>query len=352
MSVTPWWTSRLCLVGIAGLLACGGGSDAQTDATPLPPATKLDLLFMIDNSATAVELQTQVTASFGAFTAQLQARFGGELPDVHVGVISGSVGAGGYAVQSCDGDGDDGRLLSQPRSMCAGPGGDWLEDAPDGSGGRQRNFGSSLEATFACIAELGNSGCGFQQHFEAVRRALDGRHAAHAGFVRADAILAVVIVSDDDDCTASDTQVYDPDAETAIGPLSLFRCARYGWLCNGTELTGGTATYTDCVPRTDSYLTDPADLVSFLQGLKPDPRMVVMAGVFADRAPVVLRENDQGQTQQQNICAALPHSTNIRDRAVVDAFAGIWIDSCDTQLSPGMQRLADHIADRMRAPAP
>lgn len=314
------------------------------DAAPLAPTTQLDVLFVVDNSGSSEEVQENVIAAFPTFTARLESRFAGTLPDLHVGVISGSVGVAGHAISRCEGDGDDGKLLA--RGFCEVQVGLWIEDAPDG-GGRARNYTGTLDATFACIAKLGIDGCGFQQHLTAIRRALDGRHAEHMGFVRPGAILAVVIVTDDDDCSAADSAVYDPDPNAGVGPLSTFRCAKYGWLCNDAELPDAEATYTDCAPRTDSFLVDPADTVSFLQGLKQDPRMVVMAGVFADRSPVSVTVNEMGEAGHENICPSSPHSTNIRDRATVDAVGGVWVDSCDAQLGLGMARIADHIADRM-----
>ncbi len=339
------------------LCACGPSSGDTTDAAnaidaaPLAPTTQLDVLFVIDNSGSSEEVKENVIAAFPTFTARLESRFAGALPDVHVGVTSGSVGVGGHAISGCEGDGDDGILQNAPRNAgCEPPAGLWIEDAPDG-GGRARNYTGTLDATFACIANLGIDGCGYQQHLTAIERALDGRHAEHAGFVRPGAILAVVIVTDDDDCSAADTALYDPDPTAGVGPLSSFRCAKYGWLCNGAELPDAEATYTDCAPRTDSFLVDPADTVSFLQGLKQDPRMVVMAGVFADRSPVSVTVNAMGEAHHQNICPLSPHSTNIRDRAAVDAIGGVWVDSCDADLGPGMARIADHIADRMVAPS-
>lgn len=339
--------------------ACGGGGGAQdaappvaADAAPLPPTRAVDVLFVVDNSGTTGELQTIVAGKLWELRAQLTARFGGELPDVHIGVVSGDVGIGGFTISSgCAGEGDDGRLQNLPRGPCVAPGGLWIEDVSDGAGGRTRNYGGMLEEALACIAKLGNEGCGFQQHLEAIRRALDGRHAEHAGFLRDDAILAVIIVADDDDCTAADPAVYDPSSDAGVGPLSSARCAFYGWLCNGEPIPPIAATYTDCTPRTDSYLVDPLETVAFLQGLKADPRMVVMAGVFPDRTPVLIDvDPSDGTAGQTNICPTFPHSTNIRDRAAVDALGGVWGDGCDEYPIAEFGRIADHIADRMGAP--
>jgi len=58
-----------------------------------------------------------------------------------------------------------------------------------------------------------------------------------------------------------------------------------------------------------------------------------------------------------NICplttnTGYPHSTNIRDRGLVDELGGVWVDGCLEDVSAGMAAIADHIADRMVAPSP
>ncbi len=353
-----------CVLAAALLVAaCGGGGGAPDaavpdamvpDAMPLLPTTQLDLLFVVDNSGTAWELNLNTSYGFYGLTRQLRARFGGDLPDIHLAVTTGDMWAGGHDTSGCRGVGDDGRFVAVPALFdCTVPDGLWLEDAPDGQGGRVRNYGGSLERMFGCIAMQGTDGCGFQQHLGALERALDGTHPEHEGFLRPDAVLAIVIVADDDDCTAEDPAMYDPDPAAGFGPLATYRCAEQGWLCNGEPLPPVEATYQDCTVRTDGALTDVRATVAFLRSLKGDPRRVVLGGVMADREPVVVYlDTETGEPHHDNICAMYPHSTNIRDRAVVDEMGGVWVDGCLAVLSPGMAAIADQIADRMVAPAP
>ncbi len=359
-----------CVLAAALLVAACGGGGGQPDAAlpdavvpdamPLLPTTQLDLLFVVDNSGTAWELNLNTAHGFYGFTRRLRARFGGELPDIHLAVTTGHMWAGGHDTSGCSGVGDDGRFVTVPEwPNCTLPDGLWLEDAPDGQGGRLRNYGGSLERMFGCIAMQNTDGCTFQQHLGALERALDGTHPEHEGFMRLDAVLAIVIVADDDDCTAEDpAALYDPDPEAGFGPLSSYRCAEQGWLCNGEPLPPMEATYQDCTVRTDGALTDVQATVTFLRSLKDDPRRVVLGGVMADREPVVVIVNSEtGEPRHDNICpvttdTGYPHSTNIRDRAVVDEMGGVWVDGCLEVLSPGMAAIADQIADRMVAPTP
>jgi len=72
---------------------------------------------------------------------------------------------------------------------------------------------------FGCIAKLGKNGCGLEQQLESMYKALapstvqfsrgsrgqgSGGGAANNGFLREDAVLAVVLVSDEEDCSIPD----------------------------------------------------------------------------------------------------------------------------------------------------
>jgi hypothetical protein len=87
---------------------------------------------------------------------------------------------------------------------------------------------------------VGTDGCGFEQHLEAGLKALwpasDTRVAfaagqghgedANAGFLREDSLLVVIVVTDEDDCSAEDLSLYsvDPSHPLATQPVNV-RCA-------------------------------------------------------------------------------------------------------------------------------
>jgi hypothetical protein len=63
---------------------------------------------------------------------------------------------------------------------------------------------------------VGTGGCGFEQPLEAARTALVqhiGSGGPNAGFLRDDALLAIIFVTDEDDCSAPEASFYDPDNE-------------------------------------------------------------------------------------------------------------------------------------------
>jgi hypothetical protein len=64
----------------------------------------------------------------------------------------------------------------------------------------------NMEQTFACAANVGTSGPGMEMPLHASEFALDDRVAdgTNAGFLREDALLAVVYLTDEDDCSRHD----------------------------------------------------------------------------------------------------------------------------------------------------
>src|SRR5690606_13334754 len=108
-------------------------------------------------------------------------------------------------------------------------------DIKNNDGSRTTNYTGTLTAAFSAIASLGASGCGFEQHLEAAKRALDGKNPVNAGFLRDDAYLALIFIQDEDDCSIAHSTLLGGDLNT-LGPLQSFRCNRFGHVC----ATGGT----------------------------------------------------------------------------------------------------------------
>jgi hypothetical protein len=265
---------------------------------PLQQRRDIDILFVIDNSGSMLEEQTSLVDNFHRFIEVLE-RIDGGLPSVHLGVISSDLGAGPYDIPSgnCFGAGDNGRLQSAPRLPgCAPPDGAFIRDVVGDDGSRERNYTGALADTFACIAALGIDGCGFEQHLEAMRRALNGSNPENAGFLRPDALLGVVFIADEDDCSTEDHAMFDPSQTSAsdpLGPLHSYRCTEFGVVCDpDTPRLPGV--YEGCRPREDSpYMFGVQQYVDFLRGLKPDPEMVIVAGIVAPPTPFVVELEDR-----------------------------------------------------------
>ena len=247
----------------------------------------VDLLFVIDDSNSMRENQESLAAWAENELFGVLGMPDGSPLDLHVAVVSTNVGAGSFAIAGCEADGDNGRFLQGSAGAACSSSGPFLIDVDDGIGGRTQNFTGTLGEAFACHAQLGVSGCGFEQPLEAMKRALDGSNSENANFLRPEALLAVVVVSDEDDCSAADNEVFNSDAsfdaaDSTLGPLSSFRCFDFGVECATDDLrTPGVKT--DCVARENSpYLASIDGYVTFLETLKGDASMVYAAGIFGD----------------------------------------------------------------------
>jgi hypothetical protein len=242
------------------------GSDAGDAGPPRPDAgpdpvcmDQLDLLFMVDNSNSMSEEQTSLTAELPRLVRALASgdSDGDGTPDfapiasLHVGVVTSDMGVGGFMVPTCNTGtfgallGDDGVLLTRGRTSIPGCMATYPAVFSFMSGDSADAFASEV----ACVVTAGTGGCGFEQQLDAVLKALspsvpqawtvpgyvspvfvDGTsgHAdgANAGFVRAGSILATVIVTDEEDCSALDPRLFDPMSPMYSADLNL-RCFTY-----------------------------------------------------------------------------------------------------------------------------
>jgi hypothetical protein len=297
-------------MGRTGLaLSCAMAAAATTHVGRPPGAAaaepkKLDVLFVIDDSTALDKLQEAVVTSFDRFLAPIATSASG-MPDLHVGVVSANVGAGGYDIDGCEGLGDDGVLQNTPHGMCTPPNGRYIEDiaAPDGT--RVRNYTGEIGDAFTCIARLGIGGCGFEQHLESMKRALDGHRAENEGFLREGSYLVVIIFGDEDDCSAADGRVFDPGQaalDGPYGPLTSYRCFEFGVQCAEGTPTRQAATYTDCVPREGSFIADPRGYEAFLRQLRPDPDKLIIFLVTSPAGPVKVRVDGDGTPSLDYAC--------------------------------------------------
>ena len=275
----------------------------EPEPEPVPPNRDVDILFVIDNSVTMEAEQDSLVRDFPQFVSVLETQLGG-LPNLHIGVVSTDLGVASPSIASCPvGPGDEGILQNAPRILgCSAPTDRYISDvlASDGST-RIKNYSGELAQTFSCIAQLGTSGCGFEQPFEAMRRALDPANVNNQGFVREGALLAIIFVTDADDCSASDPLLFSIDQE--LGPLSSYRCFEFGVVCESDDLTPGPRT--NCQSWTDSpYMAPPAEYANFLKSLKPRSDMIVTGRISGPPSPVSVGTNGIGLPEVEPSCVS------------------------------------------------
>ena len=301
--------------GTGGTGGTGGSGGTAGHRGAGPQSNKLDLLLMIDDSASMAPLQAKLTQQLPGMLNSLKDPTTGKYPDLHVGVVSSSMGGGNWAnVNGCQAalhPGDDQAKLQQ------GPGGagsgactmlhmgqKFLANG-DGTTASPANFDGDIGAAVQCMAALGDTGCGFESPFRSIVYALnksrDPLDPDNAGFMRDDARLAIIMLTNEDDCSvAANSLLLDPVVNSAtdptgLGALASYRCNEFGHLCGGAPPPHGydfaTSTFNlptgtfrtasgpgtggvilnDCVSEDGNGKTDPL-VVDPVQGL-PDPTM-------------------------------------------------------------------------------
>jgi len=318
----------LVVGGSGGAVGAGGARDGgppgtggsatvwQVFPSASPPAA--DLLFVIDNSPGTGPLQDRLIENFRVEIDRLRTLPSG-LPDLHIGVISTDTGPGAFDLPEhhCAHRGDQGKLQSRPRGSCTTP------PLPPGQtflvledGERRTNFAGDVGDAFACIARLGEDGCGFPAPLKSLRWALDPRNVppGNEGFLRENAALTIVLLTRGDDCSVpDDSTLFDPTQELMsdpLGPFSSFRCNERGHLCDvggtlGPPPRGPAANLTGCVSNETptGWLTRVGDEAAFLKGLKRDPEMLVVEAITGPVMPygiqMLTRTTSRGVTEPQ-----------------------------------------------------
>jgi hypothetical protein len=333
---------------------CGGDALGITSGTRLieqrieqEPRNDVDLLFVIDNSTGMTEKQQALARAFPAFMAPLRAAPGG-LPNLRVGVVSSDMGATGSRLTECDGT--DRGLLQPPATGCAAaPRGRFLITL---DGGSRTNFTGDISDAFGCLSALGTAGCGFEQPLAAARRALDvDQPLENEGFLRGEALLALVFLSDEDDCSApAATDLFEPST-MRYGPQRSFRCNAFGHTCGGRAPAASATPLADCrSAEGNGKLVPVADYVRFFKGLKAQPEQVVVAAIAGSPSPYVVRTSADGDEVAASCQGAGGSAApGVRLKELTDAFGGrgSFVSACEADLGPGLGRLADTVVKQL-----
>ena len=376
------------LAALAGMLVGGGCGRTELDAlTPLPSGSgipvvptfdesvnsDLDIVFLIDNSGSMKEEQANLSRNFPVFISALESLPEG-LPNVHIGVLSSDLGAGlsGTVVEGCARPGGDGGLFQTRPHAAAGPCTAAIKTGTFiSANGAKRNFDGSISDALSCVADLGIRGCGFEHQLGSIWRALGGDVGgvppANAGFLRDDALLAIVIITDEDDCSApSDTDLFDPDqmlVTDPLGPIDSYRCNEFGHLCDGVPppRTSAAANLMNCHSNENGRLMRIGDFVSFFKSLKANPDDVLVAAITGPATPYSVdlhsvRYRATGITEDEPRIVPSCMSINgnaspaVRIKDFIDGFGinGTLESICEGDFSPAMARIGDKIAGRIR----
>ena len=354
-----------------------------------PLHRNVDILFLIDDSSGMALAQNNLIRNFPTFMTALQADPAG-LPNLHIGVVSADMGAGDGSIPGCDSTrGKNGVLQYTARGTCSATNlqlGTTFISNVDGV----TNYTGNIEDVFGCIAALGDSGCGFEHQFAAIERALgvDGLGpppVENNTFLRDTAALAIVMLTNEDDCSASTGDgpngripLFDTDANMTIasqlGPPINFRCNEFGHLCSraggqpahpnrtapNADVNASVA-YDECVSNdSEGYLLGTLDVATRIKSLKPDPLRVAVASIQGPPTPygVHWRDSNAPDTSCTTLscpwpevthsCTAADGSTGdpgVRTAQLAQAFGnnGVELSVCDDSFGPGLERVATMI---------
>lgn len=277
---------RTCLTSTFGVLALGGlaagcldrplapsapkTSNAVTDEVKISKVDKIDLLFMIDNSASMGDKQDILSVAVPDLVNRLvapdcfddkgvkQAKVNGACPagsapefdpilDIHIGLVTSSLGGHGADICTDAAKNDKGEMITRGKDLSADPpvvvtptgfyenSGFFAWDAsnpPRYPGKTTFNDAQQLGTQFKyVVGGAGETGCGYEASLEAWYRflidpvppdsvpALDAANqyksavpqgtdnnifTQRANFLRPDSLVAVIVLSDENDCSLAD----------------------------------------------------------------------------------------------------------------------------------------------------
>lgn len=156
------------------------------------PCGRVDLLFVIDNSGSMGDEQTNLVASFPGFIDGIMSI----LPstDYQVGVIT------------TDENDYNGLGCQHLGALTVATGGEMSSDAECGpytAGRRYMSSADDLDHDFSCAAQVGIDGSGVERPMDAIAAALDpvagNLGSCNAHFLRDEALLVIVLITDEED---------------------------------------------------------------------------------------------------------------------------------------------------------
>jgi hypothetical protein len=355
----------------------------------------VDMLFLVDDSSSMRLSQDNLNRNFPQFMTRLMDPPG--LPNIHVGVISSDMGAGDGSVSGCDSTGGkNGVFQYTARGTCSTTG---LQDGQTfiSNIGGVANYTGNLESVFTCIAALGEGGCGFEHQFASITRALGvdgfgGPPAENAMFLRPDAYLVIVLITNEDDCSASPGQgpnnripLFDTSVNTNImsqlGPPANFRCNEFGHLCDdgtgnythpnrnapGNDVAA-TVMYPACRSNdTEGYLLGVMDTAQRIKSLKADPSQVLVAAITGPAMPYTVGWKAPSTTDTSCGAASCPwpqiaHSCTASDGSFADPSVrivefvnqfganGLVLPICSDSFGASLDRIAMLINAQLQPP--
>ncbi|MDB4968271.1 MAG: hypothetical protein JWN44_3960 [Myxococcales bacterium] len=396
MRSRTWKLARLVApIGLIPLFACLAPPVESPKTNVIQETTvrvdqsvknKVDLLFLVDNSLSMQPKQDELRKRFPQLIKILDDfSTKGNPASYHIGVVTSDLGSA-TNMSACKPGGDGAKLQVTPSPAAVNPpagcstfslsGGVRFIDYNQITGTNNIVGGLDVPTAFSCMAAVGDMGCGFEHQLEAVYRALHDPITENSGFLRPDAILAVVFVTDEDDCSApTNSDLFDASAAgvNSYGTLHSFRCTNFGVECNGALVSqmsaSGLMQCTDAKMANGGKLFETQRYKDFFTkpaaqgGVKTNPDDVILVAISAPSDQVSVQVTTPCK-DVANVasCPILTHScvaaTNmnffgdpaVRLNGVVNSAKNHSLTSiCDTDYTAAIQSLGDLIISQIGA---
>jgi hypothetical protein len=261
---------------------------------PVNPQRALDLLFIIDDSPSMLEEQDKLAEQVPRLVNLLLTGGAadpsavGEFPAIeslHVGVITPDLGHSTEPphnftpgvdfnpTPACDENGKAGFMQVEGRVCDAQtpPAGTLYLDRPANA---DMSFDVQFVQDVECITGQAD-GCGFEQQLESILA--QNRNSANSGFSRDDALLAIILITDEDDCSTTDPRLFDVEARPGNpyqGPFldpPTNAVVKFNLRC-WEHSKGDTVDETKVLQPIRRYINE-------IAALKADPSQVVFAAI-------------------------------------------------------------------------
>jgi hypothetical protein len=327
------------------------------------PVRDIDILFLIDDSPSMEDKQVNLRKNFPAFMTELQ-KIPGGLPNVHIAVVTSDLGAGPTTLNAqCYVGGKRGIFRTNPLCKLNNPMTERFIVSADA--GMKNNFQGRIEDVFSCLAAAGATGCGFEHQLQAIRLALyENLTAENKGFLRTEAYLGIILLTDEDDCSAPPDTTLFTDDQLYPGTTASFRCAEVGHLCGGAFPPVGMfqAPLASCHPAPGGKLIGVQEIVNSVRALKPRPdqQIIVAAitGVSDNDATAPYRYGyAMGNAKELDylpICSGRNGEARaaLRIKEFVESFGqnGSLHSICADDFSPAMQQIGERLAAKLATP--
>jgi hypothetical protein len=170
------------------------------------PCGKVDFLFVIDNSGSMFDKQVSLVNSFPGFIAAIQGTLE-QVEEFNIGVITTDAYSHNTAVPGC-------AVLGGLVTRTGGSNSSNMVCGPYDAGTNYMTQEDDLATSFACAAQVGISGNGIELPMQAMLEAIDPAGplaqpgACNVDFIREDALLVIVIITDE----------YDGPGDPEFGP--------------------------------------------------------------------------------------------------------------------------------------